>query len=593
MSRLVRLAVPLLYGGVGLAVLMAWVWQARTEGWDGQMRETWPSVAANAAGQAPNPFVGRRLLPEVAQLLARLIPESAVGWLDSDTDFARSAKHLLVHKLNWRPDAIPLMLAATLLWYASVVGFMLAVRKLVELLYAGPGWVPHAVGLALGVALLGGSAGHTDSLYPASGPMRWFSYHYDLPQACVFAVGLVGVVGRRGWLWAMFPIAAYSKETSALLIVAYVVVPVAYHWRWKAAGAAGLVAIFVAVRLFVRSRFPSPPEFDFFYPLRNLELVVVHGGLFQSWWLPVYAVFGLAVLRQWGRFPVELRWLLVLIPLEVGACFVKGWLEERRAYYELLPVVGILAIQTVLLEARLGWLMRSRADTATPPTRADGSGLYPVPSTAAELSALFDHLYRHTGGLARVLVCWRPFIVPFESILARISPGGTVLDVGCGAGFLSVAAAATGLAKSVRGFDTSAQAIGIANQVALPPAAGPANYEVLPVDRWPEGMFDTVLVVDVLHHVPPAAHTDFLAKVCRSVAPGGRLIYKDIAPTPRWKAAMNRLHDLLLARQWVRYATEQQVAGWVTANGLTVTDRGRWDRLWYPHYYVIATKPAA
>ncbi|MEO2091777.1 MAG: hypothetical protein ABGY75_20170 [Gemmataceae bacterium] len=63
MPRLLRIAVPLLYGGVGLAVLLLWVWQARTEGWDGQMRETWPSVAANAAGQAPNPFVGRRLLP--------------------------------------------------------------------------------------------------------------------------------------------------------------------------------------------------------------------------------------------------------------------------------------------------------------------------------------------------------------------------------------------------------------------------------------------------------------------------------------------------------------------------------------------------
>ncbi len=590
MPRLVRLAVPVLYGGVGLAVLLLWMWQARTEGWNGEMKETWPSVAANAAGQAPNPFVGRRLLPEAAQLLARLVPESVVAWLDADTAFARSAKHLLVHKLNWRPDTIPLMLAATLLWYASIVGFMLAVRHLVGLLYTGPGWVPHAVGLALGVALLGGSAGHTDRLYPYGTPMLWFLYHYDLPQACVFAAGLVGVVGRRPWFWLLFPIAVYSKETSALLIVAYVVVPVSYHWRWKALGAAGLVAIFVGVRLFVRSRFPSPPEFDFFYPLRNLELVFVHGGLFRSWWLPVYAVFGLAVLRQWGRFPEPLRWLLVLVPLEVGACFVKGWMEERRAYYELLPIVGILSIQAVLHEARLGWLMRSRADAATPPTRPDGSGLYPVPNTAAELSTLFDHLYRHTGGLARVLVCWRPFIVPFETILARIPPGGTVLDVGCGAGFLSVAAAATGLAKSARGFDTSAGAIGIANQVALPPAAGPATYEVLPVDQWPSGTFDTVLVIDVLHHVPPAAHAEFLAKVCRSVAPGGRLIHKDIAPTPRWKAFMNRLHDLLLARQWVNYATEQQVAGWVTANGLTVTDRGRWDRLWYPHYFVVATK---
>ena len=41
---------------------------------------------------------------------------------------------------------------------------------------------------------------------------------------------------------------------------------------------------------------------------------------------------------------------------------------------------------------------------------------------------------------------------------------------------------------------------------------------------------------------------------CDRVRLGGLLIYKDTASAPAWAAWVNRLHDLVLARQWIHYA---------------------------------------
>lgn len=228
---------------------------------------------------------------------------------------------------------------------------------------------------------------------------------------------------------------------------------------------------------------------------------------------------------------------------------------------------------------------------AAPQPPARPVELVPVPRNPREVSALLDRLYPTVRGPGGLLIRWRPYIAPFERVLARIPPGSEVLDVGCGVGMLSTLAAATGLASRVHGFDTSAKAIARGNAATLPVPAGPVHLERLAADEWPEGEFDVVLCVDVLHHVPPAAQAEFIARVCRSVRPGGRVIFKDIAPRPRWKAFANRLHDLLMARQWVHYRAPDEVARWLAGNGLEVVESGRWDMLWYGHYFAVAARP--
>lgn len=190
------------------------------------------------------------------------------------------------------------------------------------------------------------------------------------------------------------------------------------------------------------------------------------------------------------------------------------------------------------------------------------------------------------GGLITRL---RPFICPFDELLQRVPPDARVLDVGCGVGIMSVLAAGPGQAREVMGFDVAAKAIDIARGIRLH-GASPMRFERLPAGEFPQGEFDVVLCIDVLHHVPPKAQVGFLRSVCDRVAAGGVLVYKDISPRPWWKALANRLHDLLMARQWVNYRHEGEVVALLQQAGGEVIEQSRLDRLWYSHVLVCWRK---
>src|SRR5207248_9108150 len=90
------------------------------------------------------------------------------------------------------------------------------------------------------------------------------------------------------------------------------------------------------------------------------------------------------------------------------------------------------------------------------------------------------------------------------------------------------------------GFDVSENAIRIARQMAeRVNRAGQANLRfahITPDDPWPDGEFDLVSIIDVMHHVPIAARPSFMRKAASRVRPGGTLLYKDMCDSPRWRA---------------------------------------------------------
>lgn len=97
-------------------------------------------------------------------------------------------------------------------------------------------------------------------------------------------------------------------------------------------------------------------------------------------------------------------------------------------------------------------------------------------------------------------------------------------------------------------------------------------------------------MIDMMHHIPPAVREAlFLAAVDR-VAPGGVLIYKDMRRRPHWRAAMNQLHDLLLARQWISHCPSEQVLGWASEAGLTIAQHSLYNKAWYAHELIVFKK---
>lgn len=203
-------------------------------------------------------------------------------------------------------------------------------------------------------------------------------------------------------------------------------------------------------------------------------------------------------------------------------------------------------------------------------------------------------LYAGEPGFGGWLSRNRPAICPFERLVAQVPTGASVLDIGCGGGLFLGLLAETGRLRLGVGIDPDARAIERARRMSRRRA-----YEALlrfdtvsPDAALPTGQFDVVAMIDVMHHVAPAAQSAALEAALARVAPGGRFVYKDMARRPIAAAMANRLHDLLLARQWIHYVPIERVANAATAGGLRPRARAAARRFVYVHEWLIAERPA-
>ena len=142
-----------------------------------------------------------------------------------------------------------------------------------------------------------------------------------------------------------------------------------------------------------------------------------------------------------------------------------------------------------------------------------------------------------------------------ELRLARIAPGERVLDVGCGTGSLTIAAARrVGSEGRVVGVDPSVEMIGRAQAKArgrhLPVEFIATAGEALP---FPDDSFDVVTVSLVLHQLPSDALHATMAQVRRVLTPGGRLLAVDLGvPVPGKRTVHShgrQLHDRVVGHE--------------------------------------------
>ena len=122
-----------------------------------------------------------------------------------------------------------------------------------------------------------------------------------------------------------------------------------------------------------------------------------------------------------------------------------------------------------------------------------------------------------------------------EVRLARIRPGDRVLDIGCGTGSLTIAAArAAGPTGRVVGVEPGVEMIERARAKArrskLPIEFVATAGEALP---FPAASFDVVLLSLVLHQLPSDPLHGTASQIRRVLAPGGRLLAVDLGtPIP-------------------------------------------------------------
>lgn len=123
--------------------------------------------------------------------------------------------------------------------------------------------------------------------------------------------------------------------------------------------------------------------------------------------------------------------------------------------------------------------------------------------------------------------------VPID--LAALQPGETVLDVGCGTGDVTLAAARrVGPGGAVYGIDPSAQMIDLARRKAGRTGSA-VTFSVEPVESmtFPDASFDVVISSLMMHHLPPDLRRRALGEIQRVLRPGGRLVIVDLQPPSR------------------------------------------------------------
>jgi 2-polyprenyl-3-methyl-5-hydroxy-6-metoxy-1,4-benzoquinol methylase len=216
-------------------------------------------------------------------------------------------------------------------------------------------------------------------------------------------------------------------------------------------------------------------------------------------------------------------------------------------------------------------------------------------ATPAELRRFFMAAYCDTPAPLRWLSAIRPYVCPYDTLLRFIPDGGDVLDVGCGAGSLLALLAATKKIRRGVGCDVAQPPLESARAAARRIGAEDTLtfQHVRSIAEAPEGPFDIVAMVDVLHHVPPPQRAEVFACAARRVAPGGVFVYKDMTARPGGRRLAHNIDDYVFTREWVQQVPDGAVETWAVDQHLALVHGEFIPRLIYGHELRVFQRPAS
>jgi 2-polyprenyl-3-methyl-5-hydroxy-6-metoxy-1,4-benzoquinol methylase len=215
------------------------------------------------------------------------------------------------------------------------------------------------------------------------------------------------------------------------------------------------------------------------------------------------------------------------------------------------------------------------------------------PVSSQELVDFLKRQHVNAAWLDQLKIAYRPLICPFDELLALVTEGSHVFDVGCGSGQFALLLAEFTPVAAISGVEISQHLVDNAHQL-LAPYQNRMQLEFARYDgqHFPAslGQADWVFIIDVLHHVPKAAQSTFLQAIYTGMKPGARLVLKDINGGSPWVVA-NKLHDLVFAREIGNELGFAKARQQLDQLGFAIERASTKQMYVYPHYTLVARKP--
>ncbi len=177
-----------------------------------------------------------------------------------------------------------------------------------------------------------------------------------------------------------------------------------------------------------------------------------------------------------------------------------------------------------------------------------------------------------------------------EEIGQYLPASGKVLDVGCGFGLFGNYYARRLPGIELEGFDLNAKRVAEANKVAARLGLTNAQFSVGDAAAFSSrgARYAAIYVLDVVHHVPPAAVPALLRSLRDSLLPGGILVVKDLDTTPTYKRVFSHVLDLAMSPSSPpHYWPPDELTGLLRTCGFSVVQHALVDVLPYPHILYV------
>ena len=194
--------------------------------------------------------------------------------------------------------------------------------------------------------------------------------------------------------------------------------------------------------------------------------------------------------------------------------------------------------------------------------------------------------------------CWGRFQIFRQRFLEEIGQylpeSGVALDVGSGIGMFAMYFAQVRPGLALRGFDLNAKRVELSRRAAGRLGLANVRFDFGRAEEYaPDGAgaCQAIYILDVIHHMPPAAVPGLIAAFHQSLAPDGILLVKEVDTRPAYKRLFTHALDLLMdPKHPPRYWAAAELRELLERSGFRVRQHALIDYLPYPHVLYVCEK---